>query len=256
MASQEGFAYEQSVYKELKKLGIAAGGPPAGAAHNRPDLEIKRKNMNAGVELKNQPTAAGSLVLQYSRGKWDFGPTSGNPEKEFLKKIGNSVKILDYLNKNWKNPALVYDGSKKTYPHHASWREAYKSDLAKFGNEYVDVKNSVIADYYGKKQTPYLNVGNKGFFIFKKTNDPLRLQDIAARQKLPKIPVFSDSSSASTKIRVRVQDKSGGYQFAFTLQFGNVINSPYNLGPLKKNSRSAVDVSVLKNDPFLQLFET
>lgn len=255
MAVQEGFEYEKSVYETLKKMKIAGGLPPAGAAHDRPDLEIQKKNYPAaGVELKNQPTAAGSLVLQYSRGKWSFGPTAGNPEKEFLQKIGNSVKVLDFLNKNWKDPALVYEGSRKTYPKHRNWKEAYNHDLKKFGNQYIDVKNSVIADYYGKKNTPYLNVGTKGFFIFKKNIDPLQLQMDAQRLRLPKIPIFADKDSASTQIRIRVQDKSGGYQFAFTLQFGSVINSPYNLGPLKKGSRSAVDINLLKENPFIKLF--
>lgn len=256
MAVHEGFEYEKNVFEALKKMGIAGGIPPAGAAHDRPDLEIVKKNMpKAGVELKNQPTSAGSLVLQYSNGKWNFGPTRGNPEKEFLKRIGMSVKVLDFLNKNWKDPALVYMGNSKTYPKHRNWKDAYNHDLKKFGNQYIDVKNIVIADYYGRKHTPYLNVGNKGFFIFKQTNDPLSLQSEAQKKRLPKIPVFSDPKSATTKIRVRVQEKGGGYQFAFTLQFGGVISSPYNLGPILKNTRSRVDEESLTNNLFMKLFE-
>lgn len=252
--AQEGFEYEKNVYNALSAYGISTG-ELAGASHDKPDLTVKLGRLSAGVELKNQPTAAGSLVLQYYDGEWHFGPTDDNPEKVFLEGVGKGANVLEYLNKHWKNPSLQYQNGKKIYIGYkpAQYKKAYQSDLKKFGNVYIDVPNSVISKYYAKKDTPYLNVGNKGFFIFG-TKDPLSLKTLARKNGLPAIPVFSNPSSATTKIRVRVQDKSGGYQFSFTLQFSGVSDSPYNLGPLLKGSKSAVDEEELKSNPILRLF--
>jgi hypothetical protein len=252
--AQKGFEYEKNVYNILSEYNISTGSI-AGASYDRPDLMVKIGNESAGVELKNQPTAAGSLVLQYYDDEWHFGPTDNNPEKEFLKSVGEDVKIIEYLNKNWKSPSLRYEGKKKYYFGFPDYRKAYQYDLKKFGNVYVDVPNSIISEYYQKKNSPYLNVGNKGFFIFDSDNDPLNLQKKARDNNLPKIPIFSNTNSANTKIRVRVQDKSGGYQFSFTLQFDKVIKSPYNLGPLRNGSSSNIDENSLKENPIVLLFE-
>lgn len=252
---QQGFEYETNTYNSLKKYGISTG-EVAGAAKDKPDLTVISKGETSGVELKNKPTSAGSLVLQYYDNQWHFGPTDNNPEKEFLEEVGKKVKIIDFLNKNWKDPALRYNGKKKYYkPPFKNYAEAYRYDLKKFKDIYIDVPNSTISNYYKKKNTPYLNIGNKGFFIFNGNNDPLSLQKRARTHKLPIIPIFSNQQSATTKVRVRVQYKSGGYQFSFTLQFSKVLPSPYNIGPLKIGSNSSINEEELKNNPILLLFK-
>lgn len=147
-------------------------------------------------------------------------------------------------------------GASKKYPGYENWKDAYDHDIKTFQDQYVTVDNGHIAEYYARKNTQYLNIGTHGFFLFKRHTDPLGLQKAATELKLPKIPVFSDNSSATTKIRVRVQYKGAdsGYQYAFTLQFGGVFSSPYNLGPLSRNSSSAIDAIALKNNLFLKLF--
>ena len=106
MATQQGFEYEKNAYKALRTPIIhkdISTGEPAGASHDKPDLTIKVDKSTSGVELKNQPTAAGSLVLQFTNGKWNFGPTDGNIEKEFLKNVGTKAGVLKTLNSSPKN---------------------------------------------------------------------------------------------------------------------------------------------------------
>jgi hypothetical protein len=96
--AQEGFLYEEHAYKALKKYNISTGGT-AGASHDKPDLTIQakvgRSMVTTGCELKNSPTAAGSLVLKYVDGKWAFGDTGDDsPEKDFLKNLGMKAGLL------------------------------------------------------------------------------------------------------------------------------------------------------------------
>ena len=252
--AQEGFIYEQNAWKALKPFGIT-GRPPAGAAHDRPDLELKVGKITTGVELKNQPTTAGSLVMQYYDGEWHFGPTGGDGEKEFMKAIGMGVKILDTMNEKWKKPVLQYKNGQKIYVGADDQKQGYQIDLAKFGGQgagdiYVSVPNKTISGYYNKKKTYYLNVGSHGLFLFNQ-HDPLDLNERLKKAKLKPVPDFSSPSSALTQIRVRCQYKSPGYQFSFTLQFGRVIKSPYNLAPIRQGSSSLIDTSKLKRDPII-----
>ncbi len=252
--AQEGFIYEQNAWKALKPFGIT-GRPPAGAAHDRPDLELKVGKITTGVELKNQPTTAGSLVMQYYDGEWHFGPTGGDAEKEFMKAIGMGVKILDTMNEKWKKPVLQYKNGQKIYVGADDQKQGYQIDLAKFGGQgagdiYVSVPNKTISGYYNKKKTYYLNVGSHGLFLFNQ-HDPLDLNERLKKAKLKPVPDFSSPSSALTQIRVRCQYKSPGYQFSFTLQFGRVIKSPYNLAPIRQGSSSLIDTSKLKRDPII-----
>jgi hypothetical protein len=218
-------------------------------------IELKIGNKKAGVELKLMPTTAGSLVMQYYDGEWHFGPTDNNPEKEFMKAIGMSVKILNTMNEKWQKPVLQYENGKKVYVGAKNQVEGYQIDIAKFGGRgagdiYETVMNSKISGYYNKKNTQYLNVGTHGFFLFNQI-DPLNINDRLRKAKLPPVPDFSSTRSATTKIRVRCQDKSGSYQFSFTLQFSNVMKSPYNIAPLRTGSKSTIDIQRLKKDAII-----
>lgn len=250
--TQKGFLYETNAYNALKKYKIATG-KPAGASSDKPDLVIKSKtNKTAGVELKNKPTAAGSLVLKYYDGEWHFGETDNNPEKEFLQSVGEKVGVLKKLNSSWKNPALKYENGKKTYKGFKDAVEAYRYDLNKFGNLYIDVESKVISDYYNAKKCSYMNVGNRGFYLL--NNDVLGLNALLKKERLPLIPDFSTPNVAKTKIRVRVQDKSrGNYQFVFTFQFSSIKPSPYNIAPLKSGSSSSIDTSMLNKSELLRI---
>lgn len=249
--AQEGFLYEENAYKALQKYKISIGGT-AGASHDKPDLTITRPGKRtAGCELKNQPTAAGSLVLQYYDEEWHFGPTGDNPEKEFIRDIGMKMNALKIMNDKKKVPCLQYIDGKKTYVGVKTYRDGYQRDLKSFGDTYIDVPNKIISDYYNTKKCYYLNVGTHGFFLLN-GSDPLSLQSVLRKKNLQSIPDFSSATSAKTQIRIRVQDKSGGYQFTFSFQFGSVMKSPYNLAPLKSGSSSTIDTIALQKNPILQ----
>lgn len=262
--AQEGFLYEANAYKALQKYKISTGGT-AGASSDKPDLTItKKKKKTTGCELKISPTAAGSLVMKYYNGKWDYGDYKGEVEKEFLHSIGEKFKLLKEMNVSgsagakWrgKTPCLQNDKSgKKLIVGAKSPEEAYKKDLKKFGaaNEiHIQVPASAICEYYKTKKCSYINIGTHGLFTLNNRDD-LGLNEALKKNGLPKIPDFS--SSASAMIRIRCQYKgSGSYQFVMTLQFSKVKKSPYNLAPLKKGSSADIDTKALQADSILTAF--
>jgi hypothetical protein len=261
--AQKGFEYEENAYKALQEHKISTGGT-AGASSDKPDLTIAKKKKTTGCELKISPTAAGSLVMKYVNGKWDYGEYKGHVEKEFLQAIGEKFNLLQQMNskgeegKNWrkKTPCLQNekDGSKKIVGA-KSPQDAYEKDIKKFGadNEiHIDVPASVICEYYSKKKCSYINIGTHGLFTLNGRDD-LALNKTLKDNNLPPIPDFAKSASAI--IRVRCQAKgSGTYQFVMTLQFSKVKKSPYNIAPLKSGSSSDIDKKALKADSILLAF--
>lgn len=260
--AQEGFLYEERAYDALNKYNISTGGT-AGASHDKPDLTIKRasKQKTTGCELKNSPTAAGSLVMKYYDGKWGFGEYKGDIEKEFLHELADKFKLLRQMNtsgnegKNWRGkvPALQNDKTgKKIIVGAKSKTDAYQIDLKQFGGQnevHIDIPASAICDYYIAKKCSYINVGTHGFFTLNGKDD-LKINESLAKMKLEKVPDFGTNSKAV--IRVRCQYKGGGdYQFVMTLQFSNVKKSPYNIAPIKKGSKADIDEDALKQDPLI-----
>lgn len=262
--AQEGFIYEEKAYHALHKYDITTGGT-AGASHDKPDLTIQKKGKKTGCELKNSPTAAGSLVMKYHKGKWGFGDFKGDPEKEFMHALAEKANLLREMNTSgpagakWrkKTPALQNDaaGKKILAPGFTDKKKAYEFDLKQFGGDnevHIDVGGKAVSDYYNSKKCHYINVGTHGFYLLN-PSDPLKLNAGLKIGKHPSIPDFS--SNAKCKIRVRCQYKGGGdYQFVMTLQFYGVSKSPYNLAPLKAGSKSEIDVKALEKDPILTAF--
>lgn len=262
--AQEGFLYEERAYNALQKYGISTGGT-AGASHDKPDLTIKKNKITSGCELKNSPTAAGSLVMKYQDGKWGFGDFKGDPEKEFMHALAVKANLLREMNSSgsagskWrgKTPALQNDasGKKMLAPGFTDKRKAYEYDLKQFGgaNEvHIEVGGKAVSDYYNSKKCHYINVGTHGFYLLN-SGDPLKLNAALTDAKYSPIPDFS--TSAKCKIRVRCQYKGGGdYQFVMTLQFYGVKKSQYNLAPLRAGSKSDIDVAKLEKDPILIAF--
>lgn len=261
--AQEGFLYEENAYKALQKYKISTGGT-AGASHDKPDLTIQNKaGKTSGCELKNSPTAAGSLVLKYYNGKWDFGDLGDDPEKQFMAGLAKASGLLRELNTSgpagskWRGkvPALQNDSTGKKILKHGftDKKKAYAFDIKQFGGDnevHIDVGGQAVSDYYNSKKCYYINVGTHGFYLLN-TSDPLKLNS----KLTTKIPNFS--TSAKCKIRVRCQLKSsssGDYQFAMTLQFSAVQKSPYNLAPLAAGTKSTINVAALAKDPILKAF--
>lgn len=260
--AQEGFIYEANAYAALQKYNISTGGV-AGATSDKPDLTVQKNGLTTGVELKLSPTAAGSLVMKYVNGKWDYGDTKGDPEKEFLKALGEKFNLLKEMNTTgtagarWRGkvPHLQNEpiSGKKKIVGAATKQEAYQKDLLMFGanNEvHITVPAKAICEYYIKKKCSYINVGTHGFFTLN-GQDTLGLNDSLSKLKKQSIPSFSGSAAA--KIRIRCQYKGGGdYQFVMTLQFGAVTKSPYNIAPLL--GTSSIDVNKLDKDPLIKAF--
>ena len=270
MATQKGFIYENNLYNALKKCGIAGGNPPAGAESNRPDLEIKHvKDPNTkteGCELKLAPTAGGSLVMKYTDGKWHFDPKAAkDKEKAFMIAVAKKANLLTEMNTrgtygtNWRGkiPFTTNDkqGRKVLSEEVKNKREAYEKDIKQFGGQNevkIPVPTKVMCDYYNLKDTHYLNVASHGFYLMNK-RDPLKLNNGINGQIIPDF-----ATSARLQIRVRCQSKGGGdYQFAMTLEFGGVRNSPYNIGPILSPKVVEIDKRSLfnvKNKPLLDQF--
>ncbi len=262
--AQQGFLYEEKAYAALQKYNISTGGI-AGASHDKPDLTIQKKGKTSGCELKNSPTAAGSLVLKYFKGKWGFGDIGLDPEKNFMLALAKKMKVLENMNTSgsagakWRGkvPALQNDASGKKIlaPEFADKGLAYKKDILNFGgvNEVkISVPGSVIAEYYNAKKCYYINVGTHGFFLLG-TNDPLKLNSELKKLGKGAIPDFG--KNVDCKIRVRCQPKSStDYQFVMTLQFSNVKKSTYNLAPLRSGSKFEIDVAKLEKDPISTVF--
>jgi hypothetical protein len=263
--AQEGFAYERNAYSALKIFKISTG-LTAGAAHDVPDLTIQRAGKEAGVELKNSPTAAGSLVMKYHKGKWSYGDYSIDEEKRFIHDLAESKKLLKEMNtsgvagKAWRAagaPHLQNEaaGKKITVPATLSREEAYKKDIARFGgaNEiYLEIPASAICDYYIAKKCSYINVGTHGFYTLN-GKDALGLNKILTKNKQPTIPDFASSASATIRVRCQYKGK-GDYQFVTTMQFSGVKSSPYNIAPLKRGSKSEIETKILKNSPLVEAF--
>lgn len=265
--AQEGFLYEEKAYEVLQKYKISTGGT-AGSSHDKPDLTIKKGTVKTGCELKNSPTAAGSLVLKYINGKWAFGDADAedSPEKEFLKALGTKARLLQTMTTNWKGKTPMLQNDPETGKKMlavGSWSDvkdkerAYNHDLKVFGGQnevHIDVGAKAVCDYYLTKNCSYINVGTHGFFTLNRT-DVLGLNKKLKSLGHAEIPDFA--KSADCKIRVRVQLKSSSkkdYQFVMTLQFSNVQKSRYNIAPLKAGSKSEIDTARLKADPLLLAF--
>ena len=261
MAAQQGFLYEENAYHALQRYKISTGGV-AGASHDKPDLSLVTKSIKtpAGCELKISPTAAGSLVMKYYKGKWSYGDFKSDPEKEMMVFIGEKYNLLENMNtsgpagKDWRNkiPALQNDatGKKVLTAGFKDKKKAYDHDLMLFGGQnevHIAIPPKAICDYYNQKKTQYLNVGTHGFFLMNKS-DPLKLNS----KLTTKIPDFA--SAASARIRIRCQPKGGGdYQFVMTLEFSKVSKSPYNLCPIESPTNVSIKLSEYKTPANMQL---
>jgi hypothetical protein len=248
--ANEGQIYETKTHTMLTKLGMASGAA-AGASHDKPDVTLlKGGKHKSGCELKNKPTAAGSLVMQYENGKWKFGSVTDKDgdvqeEKLLLETIGKEYKVLSLMNGKghpWgKNspPMLQYKNGDKV----VNGLPYSKYSLAQKGNFYAqdrkkfpgknEVKMTInaasICDYYISKGCSYLNVESHGFYTLNGQDD-LKLNQFLAKKGYDLIPDFAKSVNAG--IRIRMQPKSLSrfeYQFTFTFTFSGPKKSPYNL---------------------------
>jgi hypothetical protein len=221
------------------------------------DFEQGGKTMTESIDKFTSEQA--KLILDQEK---EFADKT---EKDFLKALGISARLLQTMTSKWKGktPMLQNESSGKKKLAMGSWSvladkdRAYKYDLAMFGGQHevhIDVGATAVCDYYLTKKCSYINIGTHGLFTLN-GKDVLGLNKKLKELKHPIVPDFANN--ASCKIRVRVQVKSTSkkdYQFVMTLQFSNVTKSPYNIAPLKPGSKSDIDLTKLKVDPILMAF--
>lgn len=269
--TQEGFLYEENAYEALQDWNISTGGT-AGASHDKPDLTIQARGKKTGCELKNSPTAAGSLVMKYYKGKWDFGEYKGEQEKEMLVSIAKKAKLLQEMNTSgkagveWRKsiPILQNNSSGAKILSVGDIKKikdrqlAYATDIANFGGKkeiHIDVGSKAVCDYYITKNCSYINVGTHGFFTLNGQDD-LGLNKKLITLGLDLIPDFATNSETIIRMRCHLKSKSNAqYQWSLTLQFSGVKKSPYNIAPIKKGTKSAIDLIALKNESLLLAFQ-
>jgi hypothetical protein len=247
-SAQKGYEYEKKASEFLKQFGITDGSYD-GSKNQGPDIVLHTKTKSTGCELKILPTAAGSLVLKYYDDEWHYGDVGDDEEKQFMRDLGEQKGALKEIKKKWKSPPLLqYKNDKKTYPKLLNERTAYQQDIKTFGSEgygdiYIPVDGSDISNYYIKKNCSYLNVGTHGFYLLE---DEFNLNSIIKGAKIPNF-----ASSITARIRIRIQYKSPGYQFALTTLFSGVRKSPYNLAPIA----GSTSVNIIKNQVSEELIE-
>jgi len=247
MAAQKGFEYEKNASDFLKSKSLVDKNfRPAGAGHSQADLEVTHNKEVIDVELKITAASGGSLVLKYFKDrpngkKWDFDTIpSTDKEKQFLADLARQVGALDKINKLWTNKPMKTNPQESNGIPKNKWYDIDKTNFDEI-NENIDAQ--YMADYYEKKNTYYVNVGDRGFYIFGK-KDPKRLNQKLLKVGMSKIPSFADK--ASLKYRARVQSKGGGnYQYTFELSFSisTANKSPYNIAPIDGKS-----VNILENN--------
>jgi len=262
--AQQGFVYEQNVAKALARYGwVKPGYKPAGASHDRPDLDLFINGKEYGCELKISLASAGSLVLNFNGpGKgYSFGETERSVEKEFLKTVGETAGVLQQIKKEWKVDPWIQknrdqDWVKRAVKSGLNVEERYRQDLENHPDISLPVPKNTISQYYNHKNTHYLNVGTHGFYLLGSV-DPAKLNKCAN----PKIPLWDDSHVA--QLRVRIQYKGGmstaverekikgvtaegaqGYQITMELQFKTVTRSEYNIGAIKLPSVKIIGVNL------------
>ena len=273
MAAQRGFVYETNTSNYLKTV-VTENSPhgvvlqnfsPASAASDRPDIMINFNNLSDGLELKINNASFGSLVVKWDLLKgvtgnhWKWGEVGDHEEKIFLKNIGDSVNVLDNLEKLWAVPNLIDDKEvwyeSKSLP---ALRNRYEQDLVSCPDKYFSVSSQTISKYYNTKNTHYINLGSHGFYTLG-PNDPLGLNVMLRGRKQNPIPNWNNSHDASIRCRCQpkgistaeAQEERTGYQlgawgYQFTAEFSvrNISRSPYNIAPIS----SGVNIDTLNSN--------
>jgi hypothetical protein len=257
--AQEGFLYEANVAKCLQDYGLVKKNyVPAGASSDRPDLDLFIKGVEYGCELKKDLASAGSLVIKYNNASasFSFGETGGAKEKEFMKGLGVTNKVLDAIKSKWKKKLWIAEDRDEKWikrwedAGQPNVKERYNQDLKNCPDIFFDLPSDTIEKYYNLKDTYYLNVGTHGFFLLGQ-KDPAKMNI----KTTPKIPRWSNAHRAVLRIRIQskgvtkalAQEKSlkrptggQGYQITMEIQFKSVAKSPYNIGPVSKGSASII----------------
>lgn len=262
--AQKGFIYERNVFDALSKPIfniIPDGFSPAGASSNQPDLKIQKmmktnppRVEKSGVELKISAASAGSLKIEYNPdarqgSRWSVGKAGElSKEKKFIQSVAAREKIAQKLNAKpedggWRTNKTPFAYMARKDKRSVPPIERYYQDMKMYQSITGTMDARYIERYYNLKDTYYINIGTRGFYLLG-TKNPLNINR-ARSAKGSYEPIIPFSSVAQTSWRARVQKKTeaGGYQF--TLEFVFTIpaysRSPLNIGPIRSDGKT-VDI--------------
>jgi len=260
MAISAGTLYEQGLINKLMPFNYIPldKTKPAGSDDSIPDITIQNsQGIESGVEVKLAENAAfgsGTLAFDVTKHLSNMKPgrgMSGNEDPWYIAEVdqyggeikeaqrmisamANVVNLVDKVNDKWY-------WNNKNYPKYSPWqidqaaslyrrlgvqlpskRIQYFDDQKYLEDINIECPSSNIIDYYTKKKSYYIQIGNKGLYLLG-SNDPLNLRSKG-------ISIFSPRES---KFRIRFQPKGstgGPYRFAFELYCKGLTNSSLSLG--------------------------
>jgi hypothetical protein len=231
-----GFAYEDSLYRKMKELGLVPNGfAPAGSANDLPDLKFLASDVTARVitastipgrsreykcEIKlNAQADFGQSGLKYTNGKW-YLDGSNSAEARVMRSLLQNMEVPQKVNANWGplgvprkfDPKVkVKTGSNMDPRDYMFDRETFK-DIMLTGTDAPQTRS--LARYYGSKQTHYIQIGGYGLYYMQ--SDPANLKRHGVKR-------FDGT------LKLRIRRKAGGssrepwnYRFSTAL----LIDSP------------------------------
>jgi hypothetical protein len=212
--SNKGFLYENKVNANLKKAKLLTPGfNPAGANANAPDAKIRYQGEDYKIEIKLDTKVdfgQGSLDYGVIDGVWRLGGAKTIPAQQ-MREFLDSIGVPELVNKVWGPKGAP---RKFTVPLKQFKKEDVEYDYKTFKDEFIDIPNNAVTNYYNSKDTYYIQIGKSGLFYMGK--DPANL----------------GVSELNIKLKLRIRIKRGGsipiYNYRFTtaiLASSNIINS-------------------------------
>ena len=227
MADNKGIFYEKTLNDNLKKYKIqSVQFQPAGSDSNAPDAELLYKDQKYKVEVKldmNVDFGQGSLDYDVAEKKWILG--GGNTESaKQMRQFLTAMKVPDLVNSKWgpKGPPRKF-----TVPLNKFKQEDVDHDYRKFTNEFINIPQDAVSNYYASKQTYYIQIG-AGYGLYHMTKDPAKLG----------VPAFKP------QLKLRIRLKRGGSFPIYNYRFSTAIVAV--TGSLSKSSGDLDDIEYLK----------
>ena len=237
-----GFMYEDAIFRRCKELGLVPSSfTPAGAANDLPDLYLTvapdgrtKKNVKIEIKLDDKADFGQSGLKCRPGGQW-YLDGQKSPEGEQMRKLLAAMRVPAIVQKEWgqfgvpKKFSAPKGGTRQMAARdYMSDRENFK-DIMLTGPDAPKVQT--LFQYYGTKQTHYIQIGGKGLYYM--AQDPANLKRIGVKK-------FDGS------LKLRIRRKAGGsssepwnYRFSTALM---VDKKPSDSGFSLDSSQSAEDL--------------
>jgi hypothetical protein len=216
MAGEQGFLYEGAIHNKLKAKGLVPPGfTPAGSDPNAPDAMFIYNGSKHKLEIKLDLKADyGQGSFEYTDDGWKLAGAN-TPAAEELRSLMRAVGIEAFANKEWgpKGPP-----NKGTVDNKDFTQAMVTSDYRRFTDRFLTIPSAALHNYYGAKQTYYIQIGGYGMYY------------MAANPAGLPVPQFNPG------LRIRIRLKRGGsspiynYRFTTALQItSKPPRSKYNI---------------------------